>query len=985
MSASRVFTIPAGVPFLDALAGGVLDETDGEPFALADTLILLPTRRGARDLAEAFLRVSQGRALALPRIVPLGDVDEDLSAMDAPAAPLHADEDIPPAIAGTRRRILLAAMVQRFARDPALRAADQAIRLAGALAAFIDRAHAERVSLDRLGSLVPERFAAHWQETLAFLTIATAHWPAVLAAEGVVDPADRRNRVLERLAQRWSESPPNRRIIAAGSTGSIPATADVLRAVSRLPRGAVVLPGLDRDADEASWVELAGDPHHPQHGLARLLAHMGLSRDEVEDWPHLSDPPPSPGRARLVSEAMRPAATSESWRDLQAVLSRDAAEGVARVDCPSPAEESQVIALALRHALETPGRTAALVTPDRSLARRVAAELGRWQIEIDDSAGVPLGSTPPGAFLRLVAEMVEESFSPVPLLAALKHPLASGGIATAAFRARARDLERAVLRGPRPAAGLAGLRRALGGARLSEGERAALSGFVDVIEGATKDFAAALARADDDLASALRAHVRMAEALAASEDEAGAARLWAGEAGEAAARAIADLGEALRGDHRLTLKGGSYAAFFETLVGAGAVRPKFGRHPRLRILGPLEARLHIADLVVLGGLNEGTWPHRPPPDPWLSRSMQLDMALDDPERRVGLAAHDVAQLLAAPEVLLTRAARVEGAPTVPSRWLSRLDAVLAGAGLLATLEAAGRWISGPEAAGGALARAKRLDDPGAAAPWPRPAPRPPVSVRPRHLRVTDIARLMDDPYRVYARTVLKLSALDALDADPGAAERGEILHDALHMFLRDAPERPALDRLIAAGRHAFSRAGVPPSVAAYWWPRFERLAAWVLEELGRQARLGWRVVATERDGTLVVPAPGGPITIAGRADRIDRAADGSLAIIDYKSGTVPKAKEVQFGYAPQLPLLAAIAEDGRFKDLSASAVGTMAYWRITGGDPPGQVEEREASIEETRMGLARLLAEFDDKDTAYAAAEEPDSEYAHLARVKEWS
>ena len=986
MAGPRVFSVPAGVPFLDALARGLLDEARAAPFALADMLVLLPTRRGARALAEAFLRAADGAALALPRIVPLGELDEDEAGYDAPGAPWSDDAEIPPAISEVRRRLLLAGMVQRFAQDPALAAADQAIRLAGELASFIDRAHTERVSLDRLADLAPERFAEHWQVTLRFLEIVTRHWPAVLAEEGAIDAADRQNRVLERLAHRWSEAPPDRRIIAAGSTGSIPATADVLAAVARLPRGTVVLPGLDREADEASWEAL--EPHHPQYGLKRLVAHMGLTRDDVADWPHGADPPPSPGRARLVSEAMRPAETSAAWRGLASSLSRDAAEGLARVDGPSPAEEAQLIALALRRALETPGRTAALVTPDRALARRVAAEMKRWGIEIDDSAGVPLGATPPGTFLRLAAEMVEARFAPVPLLAALKHPLASGGVATAAFRAQLRGLERAVLRGPRPAPGLAGLRRAVGAARLSESERAALGRLIDALDAATHDFVEALDGARADLGALLGAHVAMAERLAASEAEAGAARLWAGEAGEAAAHALAELARAAEGGHRLALGHGSYAALFEALVGGASVRPRYGRHPRLRILGPLEARLQMADLVVLGGLNEGTWPHRPPPDPWLSRPMQVQLGLDDPERRIGLAAHDVAQALTAREVLLTRAMRVDGSPAVPSRWLSRLEAVLDGAGLLRDLEEKGRWITGPEAAGEALALASALDRPALRDPVPaaRPQPRPPTAARPRRLRVTEIATLMADPYEVYARRVLGLAALDPIDADPAAADRGKVIHEALDAYLRDTPAAHDVRRLVAAARRAFEAAAVPPAVRAYWWPRFLRAADWIVDAMHQLAADGTRVVATERDGTLLVPAPGGVVTLSGRADRIDRLVDGSLAIVDYKTGYVPKPGEVEAGFEPQLALLAAIAEAGGFKDVPQAPVGALAYWKISGGDPPGEIAPRAASIEAARTGLARLIAAFDDPRTPYVAdADALRSDYAHLARVKEWS
>ncbi|MFN0042563.1 MAG: double-strand break repair protein AddB, partial [Alphaproteobacteria bacterium] len=987
MARPGVFTIPAGVAFLDVLARGVLEQARGEAFALADTLIMLPTRRSARALAEAFLRVSGGTALALPRVLTLGDIDDgEPWPFDDGVAGAEA-RDVPPAISQTRRLLLLARLVQGFRSDGAPRTAGQAVRLARELALLLDRVETERVDFSRLGDLVPERFADHWKLTLEFLSIVTEAWPKILAAEGVIDPANRQDLVLTARADHWRKFPPAGRVIAAGSTGSIPATADVLDAVARLPQGAVVLPALDREIDDESWAQLA--PSHPQFGLARLLARLGIDRDQVEDWPGDFDPPPSPGRARLVAETMRPAATTEHWRQLSKI-SRDAAEGLRRIDCPGPAEEAQVIALLLREALEIPGRTASLVTSDRGLARRVAAELGRWRIDIDDSAGLPLGATPPGVFLRLTAAMAEDRFAPIALLAALKHPLAACGFSPGAFRAQTRALEAAVLRGPRPAQGIAGLRSALEAARLAPRARGELGRMIDALEGAAAPFVAALADGGADLGALLRAHVAFAEALAATTEEDGASRLWAGEAGEVAARFVGDLADgAARGAPALGATGGSYAALLDDLMDGAVVRPRHASHPRLRILGPLEARMQQADLTVLGGLNEGTWPRHTQPDPWLSRPMQLTFGLPEPERRVGLAAHDFAVALAAPGVVLTRATRGEGTPTVPSRWLARLEAVLRGANLFEPMQAARRWIDSP-----VLPLAAMLDGPDTAArafpPVERPAPRPPLSARPRELSVTEIRRLMRDPYAVYARRILRLEALEDIDEAADAATRGQIVHRVLHRFLRDHPDRlpeDALGRLLAIGRREFDEAAVRPAVRALWWPRLVRIAEWFV---ATQSARTERVAATECTGRLEWDAPRGRFALVARADRIDVLADGRLAIIDYKTGGVPKTNDVVSGDQPQLPLEAAIATSGGFAGVPGAEVAELAYWELTGGAAPGQITVINGDAaplgEAAREGLARLVAAFDDEAQPYTASDDPDfGEYAHLSRVKEWS
>lgn len=449
-----VFTIPPHVPFVDALAAGVADShaSADDPLALARVLILLPTRRACRALQDAFLRHSGGRALLLPRMVPIGDVDEDALQFDSLALQsADSEREIPPAIGDMRRRLLLARLVQESADQTSggQLPVDQAVHLAGELSNLLDQVQTERLGFDRLTDLVPEDYAVHWQLTLQFLEVLTGAWPELLTAEGAIDAAERRNLLLAARAANWRHSPPATPVIAAGSTGSIPATADLLAVIAQLPAGAVVLPGLDRDLDSAVWDMT--EPSHPQFGLRQLLAHLGVSREEVGDWPGvaLADDRQR-ARTNLISAALRPAPATDNWADI-GQIDAAALSGLTRIDCAGADEEAGAIALIMREVLadRDSGRTAALVTPDRGLARRVAGALARWNVVVDDSGGVPLAETPPGVFFRLIVEMVGQAAAPFPLLSALKHPLAAGGLAPGAFRGLVRALEIACLRGPR--------------------------------------------------------------------------------------------------------------------------------------------------------------------------------------------------------------------------------------------------------------------------------------------------------------------------------------------------------------------------------------------------------------------------------------------------------------------------------------------------------------------------------------------------------
>ncbi len=972
--APSLYTIAAGVPFVDALALGLIARHGGDPLGLSRVTVLLPNRRAGRALREAFLRVSGGRPLLLPQMQPLGDIDEEELTLSA-----ESGLELPPAVTALRRQLLLTRLVLR---RPDIGEPAQAARFAAELARLLDQVQIERLDIAGLAGLVPAEFAAHWQITLEFLSLVTAHWPAILAAEGAIDPAVRRNLLLAAQAERWRARPPADPIYAAGSTGSIPAAADLLAVVSRLPAGAVILPGFDRDMDAASLKALDADPSHPQYGMNQLLRHLGATPEMVAPWPAAGFSPANPARVALWREALRPAATADAWVGVRVPPS--ALDGMSLLEAPGAREEAAAIALLLRQALETPGRTAALVTADRALARRVAVELGRFGVTIDSSAGRPLGETPPGTLLRLTADLIANAAAPVPLLAALKHPLAAGTMSRDEFRRQVRRLERRILRGPRPAPGMAGLAAALRAA----GEEDGLAAWLQPLEAAAEPFARLMEGALAEPAALLEAHVGFTEWLAT--DALAGPRLWAGEAGSAAADFIHELAEGLRDAPPIAPTG--WPALMQALMEERVVRESYGAHPRLAIWGPLEARLQQADLLILGGLNEGSWPPDPGSDPWMSRPMRARFGLPAPERRIGQSAHDFQQATAARDIVLSRAVKLEGAPTVASRWLLRLATLLDGGGAGQGMAMAALKLKS------VLAGAAALDRPDAVAPLPPPMPCPPVASRPRRLSVTEIETWIRDPYAIYARRVLRLEPLEPLDADPGAAERGSFIHAALDGFVRNFPDElpaaVAAAHLQELGRVAFGDALRRPEVRAFWWPRFLRIIDWFLDFERERRAAGIRPLATECRGSLALLAPGGPFELVAKADRIDRLADGTLAILDYKTGQVPSAKQVKSALAPQLPLEAAIAKAGGFASVPAGLVSALDYIRLSGGATAGAVrpvgQDAMALAEAALDGLGRLIETYDLPATPYRSRLRPkllrhSGAYDHLARVKEWS
>jgi ATP-dependent helicase/nuclease subunit B len=971
---ANVFTIAASLPFAQTLARGMRERFGSDPLELSRATIYVPTRRATRTLSDAFAALAGGAAL-LPEIRPLGDVDEEEFLLDADSEML----DLPPAITPVRRRLLLAKLVREFherALEEKLTAA-QAAGFAKSLASLFDEVQTHGV---KLGDLVePERgeYAEHWQKVKLFLSLLDTAWPALLESEKRQDPALRRNLALEALAKRLQAGKSGKPVIAAGSTGSIPATADLLGVIARLPNGAVVLPGLDRTLDEDSWNKI--EEGHPQYGLRQLLLRVGVAREDVRDW--TDDACPLPARETLLRETLRPAPTTDAWRAIADQGGGEIAkglEGLSTVVAAGPREEAEAIALVLRGVLETPKQTAALVTPDRNLARRVAAELQRWDITIDDSAGRPLAHTPPGAFLCLLAEAADAAFAPVPLLALLKHPLCAFGQEPSAFRAMARALDRDVLRGPRPDPGLDALAKLI-----ARKNKEAIAQWLAPLAKMLAPFAALWNAHDVPLRGLVDAHIALAEKLAAADAQDGATRLWSGPAGDAAARLVAELRDASDG---ITLEPGSYPVLFRGFAMEAAVRPPFGRHPRLAILGAQEARMQSFDLVVLGGLNEGTWPRAAANDPWLSRPMRRSLGLEQPERAIGLAAHDFATLAAGPCVILTRAQKNEGAPTVASRWWQRLSQLTNGLDLQKNLAAGEDYA--------ALARLR--DTAPAATPVKRPAPMPPVALRPRKLSFTEVERWLRDPYAIYARHVLRLRPLDPLDGTFGPRERGTAMHKALEKFLLQFPgalPADAGDALVSIGEQVFADMGLPKSVLAVWQPRFDSAAHWFVD-YDRARRADILSSHGEIDAEHAFDVNGKPFTLRGRADRIDVLTNGTGTIIDYKTGQPPSKKQVEILASPQLPLEAALLALNGFKPLTGITPGQLLYVHFSGRADGGSAKpldlDAAAMAEEARKWLLQWVEWFDDPSTPYLSRYWPErltdvGDYDHLARVREWS
>jgi len=936
----QILTITAGLPFADTLASHSLSRRDDHD--ISETQILLPTRRGVRTLRDSFVRLNKGDALILPRLQTFGDIDEEALSLSLFSSPqsMARLSDLPPAMPSVQRQILLARLIMKV--ETYAQGFDIALKLAKALGQFIDQIYIEELSFKKLAEIVPDNFAKHWQITLTFLEILSQSWPAILEENNMIDAADRRSRLIHILADYWEETQPTHHIIAAGSTGSVPATSRLLGVIANLPNGQIILPGLDKNMSAEEWDSL--EPSHAQYGLKTLLERLEFSRENVAE---LKDEQRTYSahtqRIKMLSTILTHAAHTGAWQgfndnensraEIEAAI-----QNIAYLPCEHMQQEALCIALILRETLETPEKTAALITPDRLLARSVTAILKRWDINIDDSAGENLIHQPIGAYLRLTLDVVINNFTPLSLLALLKHPLCMSQIDRAEKSRLIGVLETETLRGVAPKNGIDGIIERLEAIEETDTLITRLNDLTTVLS-PIKDL---MVGGQAPFTDMIKAHIVAAETLFNPQD---GAALWAGADGQAAAEFIAEL---LTHAHKLGhIHPHDYRATFTELLSAVTMRPAYGTHPRLKILGQLEARLGQADLMILGGLNEGIWPADIGHDPWMSRMMRVDFGLPASERSIGLAAHDFSQAFCAPNIIITRAERADGALTIPSRWLTRLNTVLKAANIDPKILERTPYRSWAET----------LDKTSDIAPITRPAPTPPAADRPSGLFATKIEKWLQDPYSIYAQYILKLKPLDAIDKDIDAAERGKLLHKILEQYgqnaAQNAPSPEAIyAQLMTIAQNTIEHSDIADRLPSFWWPRFKRLATFFSETEYIRAK-EHTLKKTEAKGSITVA--GTSFKLSAIADRIDRARDGSYSAIDYKSGGTFTPNKIANGTLPQLPITGLILRDGGFKDIGKASIGSLSYWVLTGGRKAGTITAQTNDIDQTIAAVQENL------------------------------
>lgn len=971
-------SIPATESFADTLV------TYCEHWAVADSIplsefkIYVPTRRAIRTMKEAFLRGSKGQARLLPLIQAIGDSDDTELSFITPHAP-----DLIPAISAMERQIILARLLEKaWAGTYDF---NNALKIAADLGHLIDQIHTENIALSRLDTVVEFReFSEHWNITLSFLKLLLDDlWPNYLQTHGLCDPGLYRRLRIESLNDFYQKNAPKRPVIIAGSTGSHPATRALIKTIHSCDFGRIILPALDQVMDEAQWIEVKEG--HPQYLIKRLLDYCKIPRKVVRGYgAGIPDHP----RLFAVSQMMCPAEKTDQWQSLSDPITQKIIEsgmgGITLCAADNEEREARIIAFSMAEiaADKTQEKTCTLITPDRNLAARVQSNLKQWGIVCDDSAGTPLPQTSLGRFVlsSIKAQQIGQIY-PLPFLSTLKSIHAGGGIMDN-FRTHLRRLEKDVLRGVRPYGSIADLKNH------TDRHNDFITHLAQIFEPLSM-----LGNDRHPLKDWVDAHIAVIESIAATPDQSGTSRLWIGHIGEA----MANFFEQIQNyDHALApMTQTDYAAFIDVMMGTISVRPPYGTHPRLSILGQIEARMVSADRVILAGLNEGTWPPDSGFDAWMSRPMRADFGLPSLEQKTTLAAHDFATALGGRDVFITYSRRKGGQPAMPSRWIQRMETMMTAA----KIDPA-HW---PHHRGETYCHWERiLHHPDTVQPCTRPMPTPTAIRRPTKFSVTDFGRWMRNPYALYAKKVLRLRKLDDVDMEASVADKGTLIHAAMESFTKAYPvalPNQPLSHLLTIGRDHFDAAAPSPEIQGLWWPRFEMAAQWVIDH-----EQTWRNdtmrIHSEQECAMTITIDGKDYDIIGKADRIEQRTGGEWAIIDYKTGSMPATKDVNAGIDNQLPIEAFILKSGGFGGLSLNADTTIDsfYWTLSGGKQGGEARiaqgpkgnDSQSLTDQAGEGIHNLITAFADGSVPYIAT--PDAsislkynDYEHLERMAEWS
>lgn len=928
-----IYSVSFSQLFLGSIADYLLSRTSD--FALSEWTVYLPTRRSCMVLEETLFQKNPQTSFILPRIVALGETTpEELILMSSEL--VEELSLLPAVIRPSRRRLLLATLIEKFRYSERGMGADLALKWADKLTAILDEMRTHDVNLKTLKEIGPvSGHAEHWEKIHTFLSLVSNHWDSILEEEQAVESITWQKRILDAYAHFLKTQGTRKPIMIAGSLGTIPSTANLIQAISKLPNGVVVLPGLEKIKQKEPV-----SPRHPQFFLFALLEKLDINPCHVE---YLTD-----------TQHFDTDTSCHKKSEFQGIEIQ--CENLSYMEASDQAEEARLVAISIRKALEEGKKKIVCVATDQALLKRINTELEVWDIVPLSPQSRSLIDTNLGSFLHLVTLGLSNPFPVVALASLCKHALSKKTEDWNLF-------ERYILRKWTGSYSLQALDYAV--------QRAENQMDLDTWN-QVADFYNQLKKLlmDRDGTHSLKYYLKKIDTFLrwlAEHDEPAESLflILCPEEAESFQTLWEDLHKS--GDLEIVHPQNLSDVFF-TLLQQPYQALVGGHTQEVLLLPPADARFIDADLKILAGLNEGVWPLEPPKDPFFTYNMRQSLKLPPLESKIGQSAHDFLSCLCGPgDKLITRSLRIGGVPSIPSRFLSYLHLGLKRKGLkLHSSNELKQW-------------SRDLYLPPQKITLGIPAPCPPANLRPNRLSVTEIGLLLKDPYSIYAKHILKLTELNFFSNQHQYRSFGIFVHECLHEWNRDFNKTEAPSFLNRA-KFLFGLHFGSWEENRFWWEKFLNLLKWV------SLQSPWSNTVTEIRGEIVLPIGDHLFTLFGKADRIDWN-EQSLRIIDYKTGGVPSGSSVKSGESPQLLLEALIFYKNGFSGLPIAPLTSLEYWGVLTEEKVILKDDLNLFISNIEQRLQKLMTSFLNDSTPYLSYPKgklSDYSYDHLSRFQEW-
>jgi ATP-dependent helicase/nuclease subunit B len=957
----NIFNIPANYHFFESLFDWLQENFSDR---LSEVKIFLPNRRSCRQLTQIFIEKKLNAFL--PKIKAISDLSyEDFFDLPADSETKNIIDDLLQikVISGIDHLFFLTKEIEKLSVFGSEIEFNQAFKISLILKDLFDEIERAEIDLKKLTEIDDSDLSSHRQLTLDFLKNFQVQIKNSLLKENIFFTTSYQNFIVEKFTELLQKNGSKTPLVIAGSTGSMSFGKKLIKAISQQKNGYVVLHSLL--ADKKNF----GAENHPQFFLNQLLGFLEIEKNSVKKIAKENFLLSSNNRLDLLSLLMLPSFESLKWQNVQAYLNEktaieDLEKNFKLIETKNEIEEAKIIALILAEST-TQKKKSAVITNNRKLADLLKLELQKTSLPFNDTRNLGVFNSKLINFLLLILELIESEFNSHSLLATLKNPLCYHSQNKEIIA----DFEIKILRQERLKPGIDGIKE-----KLKIVDQKELNNFFEdfcskliihpkPVEGHDERYFNKFDMAKS-LSSKIQDLIKITENLSKKS--------WQKLLEEEPAQIeLFEFFEELKSQNNLKISDNNFLASLKDLLTQISFFEKSDATSSIQILSTIEARLLNYDLVIIASLNEGEFPEIET-DNWLGKKIRKDLEIERSAKKTGQNAYDFCNYLSNQRIVLTRSEVRNGATLIASPFLLKFRTLCQKIGAnLNSGEEYFNFLKNSQSNESKLARQETN-------------PKPKIEFRPKKLSITEISKLISDPYTIYAKKILELRELEKIDHESSYAEFGSFVHKALEDFIKNPHQNDFLEK----SEEIFTKYFFSEEAKLTWLPKFKNI---FVDFLRKNEEFSDYKNYVE----IPVKIKIGENLISGKIDRLISNETGLVQIFDYKTGEIPTKKSVTSGAEPQLTIaMLAIVEgliESELKNVDLDKIDSLNYWKLSAssGSEIKEMCDKNSEIKilysAAKLGLAKLFEYFSDKENGYISAPNKKNykknEYSHLARI----